>query len=431
MSAMADIEKEKGVKEVLNFIWSELKPKGKVLTPFNMITAPILLLGAVIIFMRFTMGLGATTNLSQEYPWGLWIAFDVMIGIAFAGGAYALTFVYYILGAEKYHPIIRATILNGFLAYVFYSSALLLDLGRPWNALNYIIGNKYGVSSVLFMVAWHFFLYTVALFLEFSPIAAEWLGLKRVRKAVGGLTLGAVIFGIMLSTGHQAGIGGIFLLAKHHIHPLWYSDYIHALFVVSSIFAGLSMVIFEGTISHRVFGHQMDHEHRASYHSIVIGLGKVCAVALFVYFFLKLVELLHGKQWGLLATPMGYWYLTEIIGFVLIPCALFLWGARHFHVNAIRIAALLTMFGILINRFNISIIAYKWFLPISERYFPSWMEVAVTCSIICAEIWVFRWIVNRMPIFKKSPAWVHEGASLEKATTIIRKEVPQWKATAM
>lgn len=430
MSAVAAVEKEKGVKEILAFILSELKPKGKVLTPFNVITTPILLIGAVIIFMRFTMGLGATTNLSQEFPWGLWIAFDVMIGIAFAGGAYALTFVYYILGAEKYHPIIRATILNGFLAYMFYSSALLLDLGRPWNALNYIIGNKFGVSSVLFMVAWHFFLYTVALFLEFSPIAAEWLGLKKVRKALGGLTLGVVIFGIMLSTGHQAGIGGIFLMAKHNIHPLWYSDYIHALFVVSSIFAGLSMVIFEGTISHRIFRHQIDHEHHATYNHIVIGLGKVCAVVLFVYFFIKLVELLHGKQWALLATPMGYWYLTEIIGFVLVPCALFLWGARNLNATTIRTAAILTMVGILINRFNICIIAYKWWLPLSERYIPSWMEVMVTLSIICAEIWVFRWIVNRMPVLKEGPAWAKEEATHEKAA-IIRKEVPQWKASAM
>ncbi|MCX8117773.1 MAG: polysulfide reductase NrfD [Desulfobacterota bacterium] len=430
MRALPAVEETRGFKEIVRFVWSEMKPKGNIFTPFNMITAPIMLIGAVIILMRFTMGLGATTNLSQEFPWGLWIAFDVMIGIAFAGGAYTLTFVYYILGAEKYHPIIRATILNGFLAYVFYSSALLLDLGRPWNALNYIIGNKYGVSSVLFMVAWHFFLYTVALFLEFSPIAAEWLGLKRVRKVLGGLTLGAVIFGIMLSTGHQAGIGGIFLLAKHNIHPLWYSDYIHVLFVVSSIFAGLSMVIFEGTISHRVFHHQMDHEHRATHDDIVIGLGKVCAVVLFVYFFIKLVEFLHGKQWGLVATPMGYWYLTEIIGFVLVPCALFLHGARHFSVATIRAAAILTMVGILINRFNICIIAYKWWIPLSERYLPSWMEVMVTLSIICAEMWVFRWVVNRMPVLRKSPAWVHEEKGQEKAT-LIRKEVPQWKASAM
>lgn len=423
-------EREKGIKEILAFIWSELKPKGKVLTPFNVITAPILLLGAILIFMRFAFGLGATTNLSQEFPWGLWIAFDVMIGIAFAGGAYALCFAYYILGVEKFHPIVRVTILNGFLAYMFYSSALLLDLGRPWNALNYIIGNRYGVSSVLFMVAWHFLLYTLALFLEFSPIAAEWLGLKRIRKALGGLTLGTVIFGIMLSTGHQAGIGGIFLLAKHNLHPLWYSDYIHALFVVSSIFAGLSMVIFEGTISHRVFGHQLDHEHRASYHSIVVSLGKVCAVVLFVYFFIKLVEFLHGKQWALIATPMGYWYLTEILGFVLIPCFLFFWGTRHLSVATIRIAAILTLTGILLNRFNISIIAYKWWIPFSARYFPSWMEVAVTLSIICAEIWVFRWVVNRMPVLRKSPAWVHQEEAHEKAT-VIRKEVPQWKASAM
>jgi len=429
MNSVSFTEEKKGLKDILAFIRSELKPKGKALTPFNMISAPIILLGAVLIVIRFTMGLGSVTNLSQDYPWGLWIAFDVLIGVAFAGGAYVLTFVYYILGAEKYHSIVRVTILNGFLAYAFYSGALLLDLGRPWNALNFIIGNKFGVSSVLFMVAWHFFLYTVALLIEFSPIAAEWLGLKRARKILGSLTLGAVIFGIMLSTGHQAGVGGVFLLAKHNIHPLWYSDFIHVLFVVSSIFAGLSMVIFEGMISHRVFSNQMDHEHRSSNNDIVIGLGKVCAVVLFVYFFIKLLEFIHGKQWSLLNTPMGYWYLTEVIGFVLIPCGLFLSGTRQLNVTYIRAAAILTMAGIFINRFNVCIIAYKWYLPLSERYFPSWMEVAVTLSIICAEIWVFRWIVNRMPVFRESPEWAIEEKTQEKNITT-RKEVPQWKVSA-
>lgn len=405
MNAVSPTEEKKGLKDILAFIRSELKPKGKVLTPFNMISAPIMLLGAVLIVIRFTMGLGATTNLSQDYPWGLWIAFDVLIGVALAGGAYTLTFVYYILGAEKYHSIVRVTVLNGFLAYVFYSSALLLDLGRPWNALNFIIGNKFGVSSVLFMVAWHFLLYTVALCIEFAPVATEWLGLKSARKIFGGLTLGAVIFGIMLSAGHQAGVGGVFLLAKHNIHPLWYSDFIHVLFVVSSIFAGFSMIIFEGMISHRVFGHQMDHEHRASHNEIVVSLGKVCAVVLFVYFFIKLLEFIHGKHWALINTPMGYWYLTEVIGFVLIPCGLFLSGTRQLNITYINVAAILTMLGIFLNRFNVCIIAYKWYLPLSERYFPSWMEFAVTLSIICAEVWVFRWVVNRMPVFRKSPEW--------------------------
>ena len=167
---------------LLKFIGSELKPKNKLLTPFNIISFPIVLLGLALIVIRFWKGLGAITNLSQEVPWGLWIGFDVVTGVAFAGGAYVLTFMVYILNMKKYHSIVRVTILNGFLAYAFYTGALLLDLGRPWNVVNPIIGNNFGASSVLFLVAWHFLLYMMAELLEFSPAIAEWLGAKRAAK---------------------------------------------------------------------------------------------------------------------------------------------------------------------------------------------------------------------------------------------------------
>jgi len=124
---------------------------------------------------------------------GLWIGFDVVTGVAFAGGAFVLTFIVYILNNQKYHSIVRITVLNGFLAYVFYAGALLLDLGRPWNVINPIIGNNFGVSSVLFLVAWHFLLYMLAQLIEFSPAIAEWLGAGRARKILSGMTIAAVI----------------------------------------------------------------------------------------------------------------------------------------------------------------------------------------------------------------------------------------------
>ena len=209
-----------GVRRVARFLLAELKPKGTLLTPFNLISAPLILAAAVILWFRFTHGLGSLTNLSQDVPWGLWIGFDVVTGVAFAGGAYVITFLVYILGQERYHPIVRVTVLNGFLAYVFYAGALLLDLGRPWKVINPIIGNSFGVSSVLFLVAWHFMLYMMAAFLEFSPAVAEWLGLRRLRRVLAGLTVGAVIFGVTLSMLHQSGLGALYLMAKGKIHPL-------------------------------------------------------------------------------------------------------------------------------------------------------------------------------------------------------------------
>jgi Ni/Fe-hydrogenase subunit HybB-like protein len=289
-------------KSILKFILSELKPKGKIFTPFNIISVPVIILGLVLIVIRFWKGLGSITNLNQEFPWGIWIGFDVVTGVAFAGGAYVLTFMVYILKLEKYHSIVRITVLNGFLAYMFYAGALLLDLGRPWNVINPIIGNSFGVSSVLFLVAWHFLLYMIAELVEFSPAIAEWLGLDRLRKILKGMTIGAVIFGITLSTLHQSGLGALFLMASDKIHPLWYTEFIPILFFISSIFAGLSMVIFEGSLTHKVFSDHLSPENHKKYNGIILGLAKVCAVAMFVYLFAKLIVLIHGQHWELLNT---------------------------------------------------------------------------------------------------------------------------------
>jgi Ni/Fe-hydrogenase subunit HybB-like protein len=388
------------------FTLRELKPKGRWLTVFNITSIPVILLGVILIVIRFAKGLGAVTNLSQDFPWGFWIAFDVNTGVAFAGGAYVLTFIVYILRMDKYKSLIRVTVLNGFLAYLFYAGALLLDLGRPWNAMNPIIGNSFGISSILFLVAWHFMLYMIAELVEFSPAIAEWLGLRRVRRFLSGMTLGAVVLGITLSTLHQSGLGALFLMAKSKIHPLWYTEYIPILYFISSIFAGLSMVIFEGTISQKVFGRLIDYEHRRSYPSIIIGLAKMCAGTMFIYLFLQALLFIHEKRWLYIASPMGYWYLTELIGFVLIPCLIFMHGLKRESQVSIRIAAILSMLGIAINRLNVSIIAFKWYAP--ERYVPSWQEIIITLAIIFTEVWVFRWVVSRMAVLSKPPQWALE-----------------------
>lgn len=388
------------------FLKEELKPKGKWLTPFNVISLPIMLTGLILIVIRFWKGIGSITNLTQEVPWGLWIGFDVVTGVAFAGGAYVITFMVYILNMKQYHSIVRVTVLNGFLAYVFYAGALLLDLGRPWNVINPIIGNSFGTSSVLFLVAWHFLLYMIAELIEFSPAVAEWIGARRARKILSGMTLGAVIFGITLSTLHQSGLGALFLMAKDKIHPLWYSEFIPIMFFVSSIFAGLSMVIFEGSISHKVFSDQISEKNHKAHNRILHGLSKICAVALFAYFTLNVLVFVHEKRWGLLNSPMGYWYLTEMLGFVLLPMVLFFISYRKQNILLIRIASLVTMIGIIINRLNVTVIGFKW--DAAQHYYPSWMEITVTLAVIFTEIWIFRWIITRMPVLRDSPAWAKE-----------------------
>jgi Ni/Fe-hydrogenase subunit HybB-like protein len=417
-------------KRVSKFILNELKPKGKLLTPFNIFSSAIILLAAFLLIIRFTKGLGAVTNLSQDYPWGIWIGFDVITGVAFAGGAYIVTFMVYILGQHKYHPIVRVTVLNGFLAYLFYAGALLLDLGKPWNVINPIIGNSFGLSSVMFLVAWHFLLYIIMELIEFFPAIAEWLGWKRVRRVVGVMTIGAVILGFTLSSLHQAGLGALFLMAKSKIHPLWYSEFIPIYFFVSSIFAGLSLVIFEGSISHKIFKDKLTPELHANYNSIVIGLAKICSGTMFVYLFLKILSIFHGQHLADLATSWGLWFLLEVIGFVLFPCILFLVGAKQQNMIIIRVASVLTLVGIILNRLNVSLIAYRWFDAV--RYVPSWMEIEITMAVILAEVIVFRWVINRMPVLSPSPKWAEtEEDHKEEKSSINAEELIEWKVSPM
>jgi Ni/Fe-hydrogenase subunit HybB-like protein len=411
------------IKGVARFLLAEMKPKGKILTPFNVVSGIIIAVGLALIVIRFAYGLASVTNLSQNYPWGIWIGFDVVTGVAFAGGAYTLTFVVHILRFKKYEPIVRATVLNGFLAYVFYAGALLLDLGRPWNVVNPIIGNAFGYSSVLFLVAWHFLLYTLCQFLEIFPAISEWLHWPRVRRITQAMTTGAVIFGITLSTLHQSGLGALFLMAPAKIHPLWYSTNIPLLFFVSSIFAGLSMVVFESSITNKVFSDQLGPGHHKEHDDIVVGLGKGAVGALFAYIFLKGIDFVHGYQWTYLNTPMGYWYLVEMVGFVIVPTVVLTVAVTRENARLVQVGAALAGIGVILNRLNVSVIAFKWYEAV--RYYPSWMEIWITAAVICLEIWAFRWIVSRMPILREHPDYAGEKKNHK------REEGVEWKVSAI
>lgn len=387
------------MKGFLRFLLQEMKPRGPWLTPFNIISIPTIIAGLIILYFRFTLGLGSVTNLSQQYPFGFWIGFDVMTGVALAGGSYVICFVVYVLRLEKYHGIVKITVLNGLLAYVFYSGALVLDLGRPWHIINPIIGNSFGYNSVLFLVSWHFLLYMTVLFVEFSPTIAEWAHWKKLQAFLSSLTLGAVIIGITLSMLHQSGVGAMFLMAKPKIHPLWYSEYIPLLYFVSSVFAGLAMIIFEGTISSKVFSNLIGPKTHHAHNDIVLGMAKGAAITMFVYYFFLAFIFMHGDKWKLIDTPYGYWYLVEVIGFVLVPCFMFAYGVRNKKFGVIRVASVMTILGVVLNRQNMCLIAYNW--NVTNKYYPSWQEIVVTLMVVFVEIWVLRWIVTRMNVLSK------------------------------
>ena len=372
------------------------------LTPFNLIAGIIVIIGLIVTALRFTGGLASVTNLSDFNPWGIWIGFDLLVGVALAAGGYVTSAAVYIFGMKKYHSAVRPAILTGFLGYALVVVALHYDVGRPWR-LPYPFIVQQGTTSLLFEVAACVALYLTVLFIEFSPAAMEWLGLKRARNLVVRLTLLLTIFGVVLSTLHQSSLGALFLIAPAKLHPLWYSPYLPVFFFVSSIIAGLSMVIFESTLSHRYFAAKMDETHMQEKDTVALGFGKAAALVLAGYFIIKVIGISEGNNWHLLGTNYGLWFLVELLGFVGLPCFLYAVGVRDKNLRLIKWTAVWTVLGIAVNRFNVCLVAFNWHLPSEERYFPHWMEIAISVFLVTVGIIVYRFIVTRMPILYAHP----------------------------
>jgi len=376
-------------------------------SPFGIIAGIIIILGLILTVMRFAGGLGAVTNLSDYNPWGIWIGFDLLTGVALAAGGFVTSAAVYIFGMKKYHFAVRPAVLTGFLGYALVVLALNYDVGRCWR-LPYPFIIQQGTTSVLFEVGACVMLYLIVLFLEFCPAALEWLGLKKIRNLAIRLTLVLTIFGVILSTLHQSSLGSLFLIAPSKIHPLWYSSYLPVYFFISAIFAGLSMVIFESTVSHRYFADKMDEEHRAGREDLALGFGKAASLVLAGYFAIKVVGIAADNNWHLLGTSYGIWFLVELLGFVALPCFLYAVGVRDKNLNIIKWAAVWTVVGVMLNRLNVCLIAFNYHLPSADRYFPHWMEIGISLFIVTLGIVAFRVIVTMMPILYEHPD--HEGA---------------------
>jgi len=384
------------------------------LTPFNIVVGIILLLGGFVTILRFTKGLGAVTNLTDNYPWGLWISFDLLCGVALAAGGYTTSAACYVFGLKRFHSAVRPAILTAFLGYALVVFALHYDVGRPWR-LPYPFFVQSGPTSVLFEVGLCVFLYLITLFIEWVPSALEWLGIRKPRDIIVKATLALTIFGVVLSTMHQSSLGALFLIAPAKMHPLWYSPYIPLFFFVSSIAAGLSMVIFESTLSHHYLHDKMDETYLKEHDDVTYGFAKGAAMVLVLYFFIKVVGLTLDNNWPYLLTGYGAWFLVELLGFVALPAFLYAIAVREKNLTLIRWTAVLTVLGIVLNRFNVSLVAFNWHLPPEMRYFPRWHEFVVSIFVVTIGLLVFRFIATRMPIFYEHPDFQeHEPRELEE-----------------
>ena len=381
-------------------------------TPGNIITWILLAIGLVVTIVRFTQGIGSVSNLDDNQPWGIWIGFDLLCGVCLAAGGYFTTVACYVMGMKHFHSAARPAVLTAFLGYLFVVVALLYDLGHPLR-LPYAFFYP-GTTSVLFEVGLCVATYVTVLFCEFSVMPIEWLAhrfpvLRFFHKLITKTVILLTIFGVTLSTLHQSSLGSLFLIAPGKLHPLWYSPFMPMFFFVSSMAAGASMVIFEGMLTHKGLQFYMDTNHAKDSKLVTLSFSRAASFILMGYFMLKLIDMIVQNNMGYLFSGYGVLWLVEMFGFVLLPALVYAKGARDGNEHICQIASIITVLGIIFNRFNVSIIAFNWHLPAAERYFPSWHEITVSVFIVTLIITVYRFIVYHMPVLYEHPNFRHHG----------------------
>jgi Ni/Fe-hydrogenase subunit HybB-like protein len=361
----------------------------------------LLLLGVSVV--RFGRGLGAATNLSDQFPWGLWIGFDVLCGVGLAAGGFTLTATVHLLNLRRFEPIVRPTILTAFLGYCFVIVALMFDLGQPWRIWHALI--FWNSRSVMFEVAWCVMLYTAVLAIEFSPMVFERLGLTGPVHLVHAVYTQLVIAGVILSTLHQSSLGSLYLIVPEKLHPLWYSPLLPYFFFLSAVGAGLGMVVLESYLSGRAFGRHLELD-------ILEPLARAMVVVLGVYGLLRLLVLRrNGALAGLLDPGYeGGMFLLEFGLGVVLPVLLLSSARVRTSPRGLVFASFLTVLGFVMNRLNVSVTGME--AASGTRYFPSWMEVTVSVGLVAVGFAAFALAARYLPIFPVSeePETVPEAA---------------------
>jgi Ni/Fe-hydrogenase subunit HybB-like protein len=374
-----------------------------LITPFNVVAMIILCIGFPLIGVRFAKGLAAVTHASNEYPWSILLGWGLFSGVPLSATGYVMATAVYILGYKQYHSLVRLGVLTGFMGYLFAVIYLLIDIGRPWR-IYYPMAVSYGPTSVLFLVAWHVATYLTVQLLEFSPAILEWIQARRTRKWAILITIGMTVGGVILSTLHQSALGALFLLAPGKVHPLWYSAFLPVFAFISSIYGGLCMVIVVSTVAAKWLRDKADHQFLSNLDPQTVGLGKAACIVMFVFFVLKLIGVAHDDNWALLRTPYGFWFLAEILLFILAPGIVLTVGVKKGSATIVRWGAFYAIAGIILNRLNVSILMFNWNLPNHfQDILPPAREVAIVLSIITFHILLFRWILNRMPVLREHP----------------------------
>jgi Ni/Fe-hydrogenase subunit HybB-like protein len=350
----------------------------------------ILMFGAYATILRFWKGLGAATNLSDAFPWGLWVGFDCLCGIMLTAGGFTLMASVHVFNIERFKSIARPALLTAFLGYLLEIAAVMFDLGRPYRIWHPLV--MWNPRSPMFLVGWCVMLYTTVMALEFAPVVFERLRFERPLRILRALSAPLIILGVVVATVHQSALGMFYVLVPGKLYPLWYSSMLPVLFFVSAIAAGIAMTLVESGLSSRHFNHALERR-------VVVGLGRALLIAVVVYAVLRFHDLWRNDAWKY-AFSTGYeaslfWFeigLSSIVPIVLL-------SIRRFREdpNRLYLVAILTVGGFVANRLNVAVTGMERWAGV--RYIPKWSEVSVTLSMVSVGIVLFSLAVKYLPIF--------------------------------
>lgn len=371
----------------------ESNPNIKTWTPATIVMVVLIILGGAVALYRMMFGLGAATNMNDGYPWGFWLGMDVLGGVAMAAGGFIIACAVYLFNWKKYRPIVRPAILTAFLGYLMAVAAIFLDIGHPFRLPHPMFMWQY--HSVMWVVAMHVIFYTTTLALEFSPMLFERLGWEKARSAVGKVMVGAVIFGVMLSTLHQSSLGAVFLIAPSKMSPLWWDTKMPFHFLVSAVAMGLSMVSFETMLSGKFLQHKVDKE-------IFYGLARGVLIVLSFYLLLKLYQLfvVASPSMAFNGSVEGNMYLLEMLIGVLIPIGILSVKKYRTNVNTIFSVNMLVITGVMLNRMNVCLFSMESYNTWrGSSYTPSWTEFMVSLGIVALGVFLYKMSAKHLPLF--------------------------------
>ena len=383
------------------------------ITLWRVIVFIIFVTGIYATYARFLLGFRASTNLSDAMPWGLWVGLGTLCGVGLSAGGFAVAAAVYILGFERYRPVMRAAILISFLGYLTVVIGMLFELGLPWRIWHPIV--MWNRRSMLFEVAWCVMLYTTVLTLEFSPALFEKLPWKKLRAVYLGwhhrILIALVLVGVLLSSLHQSFLGGLYLLAQGKLDPLWYSAYLPTLFYLSAIPAGLAVTIMALYLSARSLGARLDV-------SILSEVSKIMVPLLGIYGLFRGLDLFNHGGWQYmwkLRPETGYFWL-EVTLLIIAPLVLLSLPQVRNHPQRLYWTCCLIVMGFMANRLNVSITGLL--ASAGTAYVPKWTEMTSTLAIVAAAILAFRYAVLYLDILPRTAPrqrWLADGGVVANA----------------